>query len=74
LRIKVVAGGGDSAGITVVVYDSAGKYVTEGVTDNKGNVTLSVPSGSYSVSTLHEGTWQEDGPFSPGAKENVIHR
>jgi Flp pilus assembly pilin Flp len=74
LRIKVVAGGGKSAGITVVIYDSAGKYVTEGVTDDKGNVNLSVPSGSYSVSTLYEGTWQEDGPFSPGAKENVIHR
>jgi Flp pilus assembly pilin Flp len=74
LRIKVVAGGGKSAGITVVVYDSAGRYVTEGVTDDKGNVNLSVPSGSYSVSTLYDGVWQKDGPFSPGAKENVIHR
>jgi len=75
LRIKVVTGGGKSeTGITVVVYDSQGVYVTEGVTDNKGNVNLSVPSGSYSVSTLVDGTWQKDGPFSPGAKENVIHR
>jgi Flp pilus assembly pilin Flp len=75
LRIKVVVSGGKSeAGITVVVYDSAGKYVTEGVTDGKGNVNLSVPAGSYSVSTLVNGTWQKDGPFSPGAKENVIHR
>ncbi len=75
LRIKVVvAGKGKAGGIKVVVYDSAGKYVTEGVTDDKGNVNLSVPSGSYSVSTLYESTWQKDGPFSPGAKENVIHR
>jgi Flp pilus assembly pilin Flp len=75
LRIKVVTGGGKSeGGITVVVYDSAGKYVTEGVTDDKGNVNLSVPDGSYSISTLVDGAWQKDGPFSPGSKENVIHR
>ncbi len=75
LRIKVVvAGKGKAGGIQVAVYGPAGEYVAEGVTDDKGNVTLSVPGGSYSVSTLYAGAWQKDGPFSPGAKENVIHR
>jgi Flp pilus assembly pilin Flp len=75
LRIKVVTGDGKpEGGIMVVVYDSAGRYVTEGVTDDKGNINLSVPDGSYSVSTLVDGTWQKDGPFSPGTKQNVIHR
>ena len=75
LRIKVVAGGkGSAEGIQVAAYDSAGRYVTDGITDNKGNLTLSVPDGSYTVSTFYDGVWQKAGPFSPGSKENVIHR
>lgn len=75
LRIKlVVSGKGKAGGIQVVVYGPAGEYVAEGTTDDKGNLTLSVPDGSYTVSTLYDGLWKKDGPLSPGPKENVIHR
>jgi Flp pilus assembly pilin Flp len=75
LRIKVIVSGKDKAGgIQVVIYGPAGEYVTEGVTDDKGNLTLSVPEGDYTVSTFYDGTWQTDGPFSSGSKQNVIHR
>ncbi len=75
LRIKLVtSGNGKAGGIQVVLYGSRGEYVTEGVTDDKGNLTLSIPSGSYTISTFYEGKWQKDGPFSTGSKENVIHR
>ena len=75
LRIKVVVSGKDKAGgIQVVVYGPAGEYVAEGITDDKGNLTLSVPDGNYTISTLYEGVWKKEGPFSSGPKENVIHR
>lgn len=75
LRIKlIVSGKGKAGGIQVAAYGPAGEYVTEGVTDDKGNLTLSVPDGSYTVATLYDGVWQKAGPFSPGSKENVIHR
>lgn len=75
IRIKVVVSGkGKAGGIQVVLYGPSGQYVTEGVTDDKGNLTLSVPNGSYTVSTFYDGIWQKDGPFSPGSKEHVIHR
>jgi Flp pilus assembly pilin Flp len=75
LRIKVVISGKDNTdGIQVVIYGPAGEYVTEGVTDDKGNLTLSVPEGDYTVSTFYDGAWQTAGPFSSGSKQNVIHR
>lgn len=75
LRIKlVVSGKGKAGGIQVVLYDSEEKYVTEGITDGKGNLTLLVPGGSYTVSTFYDGVWQKGGTLSPGPKENVIHR
>lgn len=80
MRIKVVLsdkGGGKKspAGIRVVIYDASGKYVTDGVTDDKGNVSLSVVSGNYFVSTFYNNVWQKDGPITvTNSKENVIHR
>lgn len=78
LRIKVVLQGGGKkspGGIRVVVHNASGQYVAEGVTNDKGKVSFSVVSGSYTVATFYENVWQEDGPFSvKNSKENVIRR
>ncbi len=79
MRIKVVIngkGGGKSAeGIRVVIYNAAGEYVGEGVTDDKGNVSFSVPPGSYTIATLYNNVWQNDGPVAvTNSRENVVHR
>ncbi len=80
MRIKVVINGKDDdkksvAGIRVVIYTADGKYVTEGMTDEKGNVSLSVAKGNYIVATYYKKVWQKDGPFNvTKSKENVIHR
>jgi len=80
MRVKVVLNGKDSdnrslAGVRVVIYDSEGRFVAHGVTDEKGNVSFSVPIGSYTISTYYGGTWQKDGPVNvTNSKENVVHR
>lgn len=64
-----------AAGIRVVIYNAAGEYVTSGVTDEKGNVTLSVVSGKYTVATFYKNVWKKDGPFKvTNPREYVIHR
>lgn len=74
LRIKVLSNG-KGGGIQVVVYNTAGVYVTEGLTDDKGNISFLVSDGNYMISTFYNNTWQKDGPFSTSnSKENVIHR
>lgn len=78
MRIKVVItgnGGKDSSssGIRVVLYDASGEYVTQGVTDEKGKVSFSVPKGSYSVATFYNDEWETHGPFDvKNSRENVI--
>lgn len=78
MRIKVVVtskGGKDSssAGIRVVLYDASGEYVTQGVTDDKGKLSFSVPKGTYTASTFYNDEWQKHGPFEvKNSKENVI--
>lgn len=79
MRIKVVLNGKDDEkkrkGILVVIYNSAGEYVTEGKTDEKGKVSFSVASGDYIVATFYDKVWQKDGPFSvTNSREYVIHR
>ncbi|MDO9300121.1 MAG: hypothetical protein Q7T89_02010 [Anaerolineales bacterium] len=74
LRIKVISNG-KGGGIQVVVYNTVGVYVTEGLTDDKGNISFLVSDGNYMVSTFYNNTWQKDGPFSTSnSKEKVIHR
>ncbi len=79
MGIKVVINGKENdkksaAGIRVVIYTANGKYVAEGVTDEKGRVSFSVVSGNYVVSTYYQKAWQKDGPFNvSNSKENVIH-
>ena len=79
MRIKVVlnnsGGKNNPGGIQVVIHDTAGVYVAEGVTDAKGDISFSVQRGSYLVDTLYANVWQTDGPISvSNSKENVIHR
>jgi Flp pilus assembly pilin Flp len=75
MRIKVVVTGKDtsSAGIRVVLYDASGSYVAQGVTDDKGNLSFSVPKGTYTVATFYNDEWETHGPFNvKNSKENVI--
>ncbi|MEW6086118.1 MAG: hypothetical protein AB1607_16110 [Chloroflexota bacterium] len=78
MRIKVVVtgkGGKDSSasGIRVVLYDASGAYVTQGVTDDKGKLSFSVPKGTYTVATFYNDQWEQHGPFDvKNSKENVI--
>jgi hypothetical protein len=79
LRIKVIVsgkGGADkAAGIRIVIYDAAGRFVAEGATDNKGDASFQVPAGSYSVGTYYNNTWQTDGPFDVrNSRVHTIHR
>ncbi len=74
MRIKVSVSGKDSSsGIRVVLYDASGEYVTQGVTDEKGNLSFSVPMGTYIATTFFNDEWQKHGPFDvKNSKENVI--
>lgn len=78
MRVKVVISGkggkgSSSAGIRVVLYDASGEYVTQGMTDDKGKLSFSVPKGTYTVSTFYNDEWERHGPFEvKNSKENVI--
>ncbi|MEK6753079.1 MAG: hypothetical protein AABZ00_12545 [Chloroflexota bacterium] len=80
MRIKVVinekgSGKKSAEGIRVVIYNAAGEYVAEGVTDEKGNLSLTVASGSYSIATFYNNVWKKEGPINvTNSRENVIHR
>jgi len=80
MRIKVVLNGKDDEkkkqqGILVVIYNTSNEYITEGVTDSKGNVSFSVKSGEYIVATFYDKVWQKDGPFKvTNSREYIIHR
>jgi Flp pilus assembly pilin Flp len=81
MRIKVVINekkGGKKEetkdGVRVALYNEAGRFVAQGRTDDKGNVSFIVPTGTYTVVTYHEGEWEKHGPFTvKNSNVNVIH-
>jgi Flp pilus assembly pilin Flp len=80
MRIKVVINkkGGKKQdtkdGVRVVVYNEQGMFVAQGRTDDKGDVSFSVPAGTYTVATYYEDVWVRHGPFAvKNSSMNVLH-
>ncbi len=80
MRIKVVINKkGDKKqetkdDVRVVVYDEQGRFVAQGRTDDKGDVSFSVTAGTYTVATYYEDVWVRHGPIAvKNSSVNVLH-